>query len=110
MQADGRLNSAFAALADPTRRDILQRLQIEPMTVGQLAKHYPMSRPAISQHLSVLDKAGLIQRRRRAQWIECVLVEDALDEVASWVEQQRAEWAGRLDRLEVYLTKEKSDE
>ena len=69
MTAEGRLNSAFAALADPTRRNILQRLQNGPMTAGQLAEHYPMSRPAISPHLGVLEKAGLIQRRRRAQWI-----------------------------------------
>ncbi|OAV62480.1 ArsR/SmtB family transcription factor [Enteractinococcus helveticum] len=110
MTVEGRLNSAFAALADPTRRDILQRLQNGPMTVGQLAEHYPMSRPAISQHLGVLEKAGLIQRRRRAQWIECVLVDDALDEVTSWVEQQRAEWADRFDHLEDYLTKEKTDD
>ena len=105
MQVEGRLNSAFAALADPTRRDILHRLQQGPMTVGQLAEHYPMSRPAISQHLSVLEKAGLIQRRRRAQWIECVLVPEALDDVASWIQQQRAEWADRFDHLEDYLAK-----
>ncbi|GAA2029949.1 metalloregulator ArsR/SmtB family transcription factor [Yaniella flava] len=110
MTTQDRLSSAFAALADPTRRDILYRLRGGPLTVSELATHYPMSRPAISQHLAVLEKAGLVERNRRAQWSECSLAPNSLAEVAAWVEQQHTAWNERFDRLEEYLTKEKPDE
>lgn len=110
MTIDDRLSSAFAALADATRRDILYRLRESPLTVSDLAAYYPISRPAVSQHLAVLEKAGLIERNRRAQWSECSLAVDSLDEAAAWIEQQRTAWNERFDRLEDYLVKEHSDE
>ena len=97
------LSVTFAALADPTRRDILVRLRRGPQSVGELAAHYPMSRPAVSQHLTVLEKAGLVSRDRRAQWHDCSLATASLDEAAAWIAQQRAEWTDRFDRLEEHL-------
>lgn len=103
MPAQDRLSVAFAALADPTRRDILSRLRRGPSTVSDLAEHYPISRPAVSQHLSVLEKAGLVARDRRAQWSDCSLAAASLDEVAAWIEQQRADWTERFDLLDEHL-------
>lgn len=94
------LSMAFSALADPTRRDILARLGSAPITVGELAANYAMTRPAISQHLTVLEDAGLIVRERRAQWRECRVRESGLDEVSGWIAKQRAEWTERFDFLE----------
>lgn len=94
---------AFAALADPTRRDILTRLRSGPLTVGDLAVHYPISRPAVSQHLTVLEKAGLVARGRRAQWNDCSLATASLDEAAAWIEHQRADWIERFDLLDEHL-------
>lgn len=110
MTTEDRLSSVFAALADPTRRDILQRLRHGAVTVSELATHYPISRPAISQHLAVLERAGLVKRNRRAQWSECSISQDSLDEVAAWIEKQRMAWNERFDRLEEYLAKENSNE
>lgn len=94
---------AFAALADPTRRDILARLRTRSHTVGDLSAHYPMSRPAVSQHLSVLERAGLVVRDRRAQWRDCSLATGTLDEAAAWIDTQRAEWIERFDLLDEHL-------
>lgn len=110
MTTEDYLSSTFAALADPTRRDILHRLRMGPLTVSELATHYPISRPAVSQHLAVLERAGLVERNRRAQWSECSLAQDSLDAAASWIEQQRTAWNERFDRLEEYLAKEKPHE
>lgn len=110
MEIDDHLSSTFAALADVTRRNILHRLQNGPLTVSELAAHYPISRPAISQHLAVLEKAGLVQRNRRAQWSECSLTDDGLKSVADWIATQQAAWDQRFDRLEEHLSKEKPDE
>lgn len=110
MNDEDHLSSAFAALADVTRRNILHRLREGPVTVSELAAHYPISRPAISQHLAVLEKAGLVQRNRRAQWSECSLTDDGLKSVAGWVAAQQAAWNERFDRLEEHLAKEISDE
>src|SRR5699024_10158864 len=107
MERADRLSSSFAALADPTRRDILLRLRTGPLTVSTLATYYPMSRPAVSQHVAVLEKAGLVERNRRAQWTECSLTQDRLNEVGGWIEQQRTAWNERFDRREDYLAKEK---
>lgn len=98
------LSVTFSALADPTRRDILNRLRRQPLTVSDLAQHYPMSRAAVSQHLSVLERAELVRRNRRGQWIDCSITPASLDEAAQWIEQQRAEWNERLDRLQDYLS------
>ncbi len=101
--ADDPLSLVFSALADPTRRDILTRLGSGPQTVGELAAHYPMSRPAISQHLRVLEQAGLITRTVNAQWRECSLRERGLDEASRWIATQHAEWTERFDLLEERL-------
>lgn len=98
------LSITFSALADPTRRDILTRLRKHPLTVGELAEHYAMSRAGVSQHLTVLERADLVQRSRRGQWIECTLSTATLDPASQWIEEQRAEWNERLDRLEHHLS------
>nr|AGO97176.1 AsrR family transcription regulator [Streptomyces sp. CNT-179] len=103
MVARDRLSMEFAALADPTRRDILTRLRGGSLTVSDLAEHYPISRAAVSQHLTVLEKAGLVTRDRRGQWIDCALSPLYLDEAAAWIEQQRADWAERFDLLDEHL-------
>ncbi|MFT4040832.1 MAG: metalloregulator ArsR/SmtB family transcription factor [Thermomicrobiales bacterium] len=103
MAGQDQLSVAFSALADPTRRDILVRLRDGPQSVGDLAARYPISRPAVSQHLLVLEKAGLIVRGRRAQWHDCALAPDALDEAATWIAQQRAVWTEQFDLLEEHL-------
>ena len=104
MVARDQLSVAFAALADPTRRDILTRLRTGPLTVSDLAAHYPMSRPAVSQHLTVLEKAGLVARDRRGQWNDCSLAPASLDEAAAWIARQRAEWTERFDLLDEHFT------
>lgn len=101
------LSQVFGALADPTRRDILTRLRVGPATAGELASQYSMSRSAVSQHLSVLDRAGLITRTANAQWRECAIREAGLNEAADWVEQHRADWSQRFDLLERHLRDKK---
>ncbi len=93
------LSLVFQALADPTRRAILTRLHGGPTTVGQLAEPFAMSRPAISQHLKVLERAGLIERTATAQWRTCTLRTEPLDEASAWVERHRGEWNERFDLL-----------
>jgi len=106
-----RLNTTFAALADPTRRAILARLASGQASVTELAEPFQMSLPAISKHLKVLQRAGLIARGREAQWRPCRLKAGPLKEVADWVEHYRRFWEQSFDRLDDYLrelqTKEK---
>lgn len=97
------LSTTLAALADPTRRAILARLAAGEATVLELAEPFEISLPAVSRHLKVLEKAGLITRGREAQWRPCRLQAEPLREVASWVEQYRRFWEESLDRLEEYL-------
>jgi len=97
------LSSTLSALADPTRRAILARLADGQTTVGELAKPFKMSAPAISKHLKVLERAGLITRGREAQWRPCRLEPAPLKEVSDWLAQYRKLWDARLDRLEDYL-------
>lgn len=97
------LSTTFAALADPTRRAILARLSTGETSVTELARPFKMTMPAISKHLKVLERAGLIQRSREAQWRPCRLNAKPLEDVAGWVEHYRQFWEERLDRLEVYL-------
>jgi len=99
----GQLNATFAALADPTRRAILARLANGETSVTELAEPFEMSLPAISKHLKVLERAGLIARGREAQWRPCRLAPQPLREVADWVEQYRRFWEQSLDRLGDYL-------
>lgn len=97
------LSSTFAALADPTRRAILARLALGETSVMELAKPFDMSLPAISKHLKVLERAGLISRGRDAQRRPCRLAAEPLHEIADWVATYRRFWEQRLDRLEDYL-------
>lgn len=98
------LSSTFAALADPTRRAILARLSLGESSVSDLAAPFAMSAPAITKHLKVLQRAGLITQGRQAQWRPCKLEAQPLREAADWVAQYRQHWEERLDRLEDYLT------
>ena len=111
MVAD-HLSVTFAALADPTRRAILARLTAGECSVTELAEPFAMSMPAISKHLRVLERAGLVARGRQAQWRPCRINAAPLKEVSEWAESYRHIWEQRLDRLEAYLqelqAKEKS--
>ena len=97
------LSNTFAALADPTRRAILAHLSAGEASVGDLAKPFAMSAPAVTKHLKVLQRAGLISQGRQAQWRPCKLEAQPLREAADWVAQYRQHWEERLDRLETYL-------
>jgi|SRR5580658_4680611 DNA-binding transcriptional ArsR family regulator len=97
------LNSTFAALSDPTRRAILARLASGEASVTELAEPFAMSLPAISRHLKVLQRAGLIARSRQAQWRPSRLAAGPLKDAAGWLESYRRFWEERLDRLEDYL-------
>ena len=108
--ATDTLSTTFAALADPTRRAILARLASGECSVTELAEPFEMSMPAVSKHLRVLERAGLIARGRDAQWRPCRLEAAPLKEVADWAERYRALWEGRLDRLAIYLQELKAKE
>jgi DNA-binding transcriptional ArsR family regulator len=97
------LSTTFAALADPTRRAILARLASGEASVKELAAPFKMTPPAVTKHLKVLQRAGLITRSRRAQWRPCRLDATPLRDVANWVEEYRRFWDERIDRLEDYL-------
>lgn len=99
-----RLSSTFAALADPTRRAILARLASGETSVTELAEPFAMSLPAISKHLKVLERAGLIARGREAQWRPCRLQAGPMRDVSGWLEQYRQFWEQSFDRLDDYLT------
>ncbi len=98
-----RLTTTFSALADPTRRAILARLTLGQASVNELVQPFNLSQPAISKHLKVLERAGLITRGREAQWRPCKLEAAALKDVADWLEPYRRLWEERLDRLEEHL-------
>ena len=104
------LSATFAALADPTRRAILSRLLTGERSVSELAEPFDMSLPAVSKHLRVLERAGLIGRRRDAQWRHCRLEPGPLKDVADWAERYRHIWEQRLDRLDAYLPEMKQKE
>jgi DNA-binding transcriptional ArsR family regulator len=97
------LDRTFGALSDPTRRAILTRLASGDASVTELAAPFQMSLPAVSKHLKVLERAGLISRGREAQWRPCTLEPAPLKDVADWVEAYRVLWEQRLDRLDDYL-------
>ena len=98
-----RLSITFAALADPTRRAILARLAAGAASVKELAAPFDMSLPAISKHLKVLERSGLIERGREAQWRPCRLKAKPLKAAVDWLEHYRQHWEDRLDRLDEYL-------
>lgn len=103
MTASDSLSLTFAALADPTRRAILARLAEGECSVTELAAPFDMSLPAVSKHLRVLERAGLIAQRRDAQWRPCRIEAAPIKDVAEWAERYRHIWEARLDRLDDYL-------
>lgn len=98
-----QLDATFAALADPTRRAIVAQLAGGDATVGELAAPFAMSLPAISKHLKVLERCGLITRSRHAQFRPCHLERAALDSAAGWIEESRRIWSERFDKLDQHL-------
>jgi DNA-binding transcriptional ArsR family regulator len=100
---DEQLDAMFAALADRTRRDIVARLSKADATVNELAAPYSMSLQAVSQHIGVLERCGLVSRGRHRQTRPCRLEPQALEAAVSWIEESRRAWAERMDRLEVHL-------
>ncbi len=103
------LSRTFAALSDPTRRAILARLTRGETSVKELAEPFAMSLPAVSKHLKVLERAGLVTRGRAAQYRPCKLDAGAMREAASWIDQYRRFWDESLDRLDSYLQSLKAD-
>ena len=99
------LDTAYAALADPTRRAILARLALGEATVGEIAEPFPISGPAISRHLKVLEEARLIARTRRGQRFVCSLNPEGLKTAQEWLDHYRAFWAGAFDRLDAHIRK-----
>ncbi len=104
-----RLSNTFAALADPTRRAILARLVTGEASVTELAAPFQMTMPAVSKHLKVLERAGLIARGREAQWRPCRLEGEPLRDVAKWMEPYRRFWDERFERLDEYLQEMKKE-
>ncbi len=111
---DDRLSQTFAALANSTRREILARLAEGEATVNELAEPFDMSLPAISKHIKVLERAGLITQGQKAQYRPCTIDVTPLEEVSNWTEQYRHIWEARFDRIDDYINqlndKEKDDE
>ncbi|TGK00750.1 ArsR family transcriptional regulator [Leptospira semungkisensis] len=105
-----RLSNTFAALADPTRREILLYLISGEATVKELAEPFNMSLPGISKHLKVLEKAGLIERGREAQWRPCKIKADPLKEASGWLDRYRHFWEQSFDRLDEYLKQVQAQE
>lgn len=100
---EDRLSTTLSALADPTRRAILARLSLGEASVGELAEPFEMSLPAVSKHLKVLERAGLISRGREAQWRPCRLEAAPLKDVNNWLNSYRRFWEEKFDRLDAYL-------
>jgi len=109
MKADDQLSVIFAALADPTRRAIIGRLADGDATVTELAEPFPISLPAISRHLKVLERAGLISRSRSGQWRSSTLQTAALKEATDWMERYRIFWDASFDRLDQHLRQVQQD-
>ena len=97
------ISSTFFALADPTRRAILARLMSGEASVKELAHPFSMTPPAVTKHIKVLQKAGLIEQGRDAQWRPCKLTAEPLKEASAWIDQYRTFWSGNFDRLEAYI-------
>jgi DNA-binding transcriptional ArsR family regulator len=102
---EDRLTETFAALANSTRRALLARLAQGQATVNELAEPFEMSLPAISKHIKVLERAGLVVRGQQAQYRPCALDAAPLEEVSTWAERYRPVWEARFDRMDVYLTR-----
>ena len=110
LNESARLDLAFQALADPTRRGMLARLSRAPASVSELAAPYRISLPAVMQHLHLLEASGLVRSEKKGRVRTCRLEPKALARAESWIAEQRALWEGRLDRLEDYLEILKSKE
>jgi DNA-binding transcriptional ArsR family regulator len=108
MPAD-QLSLTFAALADPTRRSILTRLAEGEASVSELAEPLPMSLPAVSRHLKVLERAGLIVRGREAQWRPSRLQAEPIDDAVEWLRSRKQTWEARIDRLDAHLRRKESE-
>jgi DNA-binding transcriptional ArsR family regulator len=105
---EDRLSEAFAALASTTRRAILARLAQGPATVNEIAEPFDMQLPAVSKHIKVLERAGLVRRGRHAQYRPCVLDPQPLDDVSAWTDQCRRAWEAGFDRMDDYLAQLRS--
>ncbi|MGD9737326.1 MAG: ArsR/SmtB family transcription factor [Solirubrobacterales bacterium] len=105
-----QLSATFAALADPTRRSLLSRLAEGEATVGELAAPLPISLPAVSRHLKVLEGAGLVVRGRQAQWRPTRMQVDPLNEAAEWIAARKQTWETRMDRLHAHLRGKGADD
>jgi DNA-binding transcriptional ArsR family regulator len=101
---DDRLDETFAALANPTRRAMLARLAKGAATVNELAEPFDLTLPAVSKHIKVLERAGLVHRGKRAQYRPCALDASPLEQISTWAEQYRPVWEARFDRMDDYLT------
>jgi DNA-binding transcriptional ArsR family regulator len=99
VNSSGNLDAVFAALSDPTRRRIVERLAHGSLTVGEIAAEFPISQPAISRHVRVLEDSGVLSRRVVGRVHHCTLAPDAMDGAAGWIDKQTAFWNGVLDRL-----------
>jgi DNA-binding transcriptional ArsR family regulator len=104
-----RLDAVFAALADPTRRRIVERLARGPRSVGEIAAEFPISQPAISRHVRVLEESGLIEREVLGRVHRCALSPSGMRDASAWLEKQRAFWNATLDRLDAVLLEPSSD-
>lgn len=109
MTSEDRLNSAFAALANPTRRAMLAHLALGEASVSELAHPFAMSLPAISRHVKVLERAGLIVQGQRAQYRPCTIDASPLQEIADWTEHYRPIWEERFDQMDTYLKQLQTD-
>ena len=105
---EDRLSETFSALANSTRRAILARLADGAASVNELAEPFAMTLPAISKHIKVLERAGLVARSQRAQYRPCSIDAGPLEEVASWAEQYRSIWEDRFDRMDIYIEQSRS--
>ncbi|MFN2448270.1 MAG: ArsR/SmtB family transcription factor [Candidatus Baltobacteraceae bacterium] len=103
------IDSVFSALADPTRRRIVERLARRPLTIGQIASQFPISQPAISKHVRVLELAGVLQRTVEGRVHYCTISPQAMQEVSTWIDRQSRYWNGALDRLERLLAKQSNE-
>jgi DNA-binding transcriptional ArsR family regulator len=103
---NANLDAVFAALADPTRRRIVERLARQPLTVGQIASEFPLTQPAISKHVRVLENAGLLHRTIEGRVHYCTLSPQVMQDVRAWIDQQGRYWNAALDRLDKILAKD----
>jgi DNA-binding transcriptional ArsR family regulator len=103
------LDRTFSALSDPTRRDILERLQLGPASISQLARPIGISLPGVLKHVRILEEANLVTSEKKGRTRECRLGPGQMDDVSSWIERYREQWERRLDRLEAYIERKRGE-